>query len=197
MDCVNGPAVLLAGQVLKRVGGYRRVLEEPLAEGLGRPINVLRMVARSCMPGGLLLPWDNYGYQFGVRSTLVYGARRTGEEVFLRVLEEECIWTYDIGIGWAYDDFVWTLIWWPHNRPAGVSTSSSAWRDWYEPLAGAAFAAPDGHRYVIQMWDESTPVVPTRGACQPERGPFLQRLPHAHLGGRVSGRAHPAPLPVR
>ena len=191
MDCVNGPAVLLAVEVLERVGGYRRVLEEPLAEGLGRPINALRMVARSCMPGGLLLPWDNYGYQFGVRSTLAYGARRTGEEVFLRVLEEECIWTYDIGIGWAYDDFVWTLIWWPHNRPAGVSTSSSAWRDWYEPLAGAAFASSDGHRYVIQMWDESTPVVPTRGHVNPNAVLFNGfRTPISADGSPVANASH-------
>jgi hypothetical protein len=191
MDCVHGPAVPLAVEVLERVGGYRRVLEEPLGDGLARPVNVLRMVARSCMPGGLLLPWDNYGYQFGVRSALAYGARRTGEEAFFRVLEEECTWTYDIGIGWAYDDLVWTLIWWPNDRPAGVQADASAWRDWYEPLAGAAFTSRDGHRYVMQMWDESTPDVPTRGHVNPNAVLFNGfRVPISADGSPVAEASH-------
>jgi hypothetical protein len=164
MDCVNGPAVPLAAEVLERVGGLRDVLETPLGHEGARPVSVLRMVARSFMPGGLLLPWDNYGYQWGVRSTLAYGARRTGEDLFFRVLDEEVIWTYDIGIGWAYDDLVWTLVWWPET---GHDAGARADRGWYEPLAGAAIVSADGDRYAMQMWDESTPGMPTRSHVNP------------------------------
>lgn len=188
MNCVVGPAVPLAVEVLERVGGYRDVLKTPLEEGGARPVAVLRMVARSFMPGGLLLPWDNYGYQFGVRSTLAYGARRTGEDLFFEVLENEVIWTYDIGIGWAYDDLVWTLIWWPAERPAG---RDPAWRDWYEPAVGAAFAADGGDRYVVQMWDESEPVYPTRAHVNPNAVLFGgYRVPISADGSPTEGAEH-------
>lgn len=165
MNCVVGPAVPLATEVLERVGGYRDVLEVPFEPGGAQPAAALRIVARSFMPGGLLLPWDNYGYQFGMRSTLAYGARRTGEDLFFEVLENEVIWTYDIGIGWAYDDLVWTLIWWP--APSARTEPDPSWRNWYEPDVGAAFASADGDGYVMQMWDESTPVIPTRSHVNP------------------------------
>lgn len=204
MDCVNGPAVPLAVEVLERVGGLRDVLTEPVEPGGARPVSVLRMVARSFMPGGLLLPWDNYGYQWGVRSTLAYGARRTGEELFFRVLDEEVIWTYDIGIGWAYDDLVWTLIWWPGERPAagdddghgdvhgdGASRPADDGRSWYEPLAGAALVSPDGDRYVMQMWDESTPGMPTRSHVNPNAVLFNGfRVPISADGSPVEGAEH-------
>ncbi len=163
MDCVNGPAVPLAVEVLERITGEQGLLFRPLGPHGARPVNVLRMVARSCMPGGLLLPWDNYGYQFGVRSTLAYGARTTGEAIFHRVLEKECIWTYDIGIGWAYDNLVWTLLWWPEEPPSSTDDG----QNWYEPQTGGTLVSSDGTRYAIQMWDESAPVIPTRSHVNP------------------------------
>ena len=163
MDCVNGPAVPLAVEVLERITGESGLLFRRVGPHGAQPVSVVRMVARSCMPGGLLLPWDNYGYQFGVRSTLAYGARKTGEPIFHRVLADECIWTYDIGIGWAYDDLVWTLIWWPDEAPRGDDDG----RNWYEPLAGATLVSSDGDRYAIQMWDESAPEIPTRSHVNP------------------------------
>jgi Heparinase II/III-like protein len=178
MDCVNGPAVPLAVEVLERVTGRRGLLFDRLGPDGAKPVSVLRMVARSFMPGGLLLPWDNYGYQWGVRSTLAYGARTTGEPIFRRVLENECIWTYDIGIGWAYDDLVWTLIWWPDaptaeadmDVEADVEAEGAAADDglnWYEPLAGGTLVSADGDRYVMQMWDQSAPGIPTRSHVNP------------------------------
>ncbi len=173
MDCVNGPAVPLAVEVLERITGRSGLLFERLGAQGAQPVSVLRMVARSFMPGGLLLPWDNYGYQFGVRSTLAYGARRTGEPIFRRVLETECIWTYDIGIGWAYDDLVWTQIWWPEDAAAAADDDAGAGpaeddgRNWYEPLAGGTLVSTDGNHYAVQMWDQSAPDIPTRSHVNP------------------------------
>ncbi|MBM7786193.1 hypothetical protein [Tenggerimyces flavus] len=163
MDCVNGPAIPLAVEVLERITGETGLLHRSVGEEGALPVSVLRMVARSFMPGGLLLPWDNYGYQWGVRSTLAYGALRTREPIFQRVLENECIWTYDIGIGWAYDDLVWTLIWWPDEPPVGDDDG----RSWYEPHLGAALVSADGDRYAMQLWDESEPDIPTRSHVNP------------------------------
>lgn len=188
MNCVVAPAIPLAVEVLEQAGGLARVLEESVGAGEARPVSVLRMMARSFMPGGLLLPWDNYGYQFGVRSSLAYGAMRTGEELFFRVLDEEVIWTYDIGIGWAYDDLVWTLIWWPASHPL---ETAAAWRDWYEPAVGAAFATPLGDRYVMQMWDDSEPVYPTRAHVNPN-AVLLNgyRVPLSADGSPTEGAPH-------
>lgn len=188
MNCVVAPAIPLAVEVLERVGGERAVLEEPRVAGGARPVSVLRMMARSFMPGGLLLPWDNYGYQFGSRSALAYGARRTGEDLFFQVLEREVIWTYDIGIGWAYDDLVWTLIWWPSRGPAQRDPD---WREWFHPEVGAALARDDGDRYVVQMWDESEPVHPTRAHVNPNAVLFSGfRVPISADGSPTEGAAH-------
>jgi len=162
MDCVNGPAIPLAIELLERVTGERDLLRKGFPPNDAQPVKVLRMVAREFMPGGLLLPWDNYGYQFGVRSTLAYGARKTGDPLFSYLLEKECIFTYDIGIGWAYDDLVWTLVWWP---AAGADADCPM--DWAEPRVGGALVSTDRNRYCAQLWDESTPDVPTRAHVNP------------------------------
>ena len=163
MDCVNGPAIPLSVELLEYLTGENGLLFQSMGKNGAKPLSVLKMVAREFMPGGLLLPWDNYGYQFGVRSPIAYGARKTGKGLFFRVLEEECIWTYDIGIGWAYDDLVWTLIWWPSNSP--VDTDDGV--IWYEPEIAGTVASSDRNLYAIQMWDESAPNIPTRAHVNP------------------------------
>ncbi len=163
MDCVNGPAIPMAVELLERMSGEKGLLYRAFTAGGCQPINVLRMVAREWMPGGLLLPWDNYGYQFGVRSPITYAARQSGEQLFYDILAKECIWTYDIGIGWAYDDLVWTLIWWPDQPP----TAGDPGRSWFEPTVGGALVSADQNFYLMQMWDESAPEIPTRAHVNP------------------------------
>lgn len=165
MDCVNGPAIPLAVELLERITGERGLLYRRFTAAGGTPFNVLLMTAREWMPGGLLLPWDNYGYQFGVRATAAYGARATGQALFYDILEKECIWSYDIGVGWAYDDLVWTLIWWP-ERPAD-RTPGAAGRSWFEPEVGGALLSDDQNFYLMQMWDASAPGIPTRAHVNP------------------------------
>jgi len=161
MDGVIGPAVTLAVEVLNRARGRDDGLWHTPQPGDTPPIAALRMVAREVLPGGLLLPWDNYGYQFGVRSPLAYGAARTGEALFFEALAA-CIWSYDIGVGWAYDDLVWTVIWWPaaaapHEQAGG----------WFEEQVGGALWSADRQRGVVQIWDDSAPGIPTRAHVNP------------------------------
>lgn len=164
MDCVNGPAIPLAIELLQRITGQTDLLHRQLTPNGATPYSVLLMVAREWMPGGLLLPWDNYGYQFGVRAPLAYAARMTGEPLFADILQHECIWSYDIGTGWAYDDLVWTLIWWPDQL---YTPDTPVSRSWYEPDIGGALVSTVRHYYAMQMWDDSTPVVPTRAHVNP------------------------------
>ena len=163
MDCVNGPAIPMAVELLERMTGETGLLYRAFRAGGCQPINVLRMVGREWMPGGLLLPWDNYGYQFGVRSPIAYAARQSGEQLFYDILAKECIWTYDIGVGWAYDDLVWTLIWWPEQPPTAGDTG----RSWFEPTVGGALVSAEQNFYLMQMWDESAPEIPTRAHVNP------------------------------
>ncbi len=187
MDCVNGPAIPLAVEVLELITGEKGLLFKEFPPSGACPVKVLRMVAREFMPGGLLLPWDNYGYQFGVRSALAYGAIKTGERLFFDVLEHECNWTYDIGIGWAYDDLVWTLIWWPETRPI----DSEDGVNWFEPNVGGTLVSSDKNRYVCQMWDESSPGIPTRAHVNPGALVFNgYGLPISADGSPTPGKPH-------
>lgn len=188
MNCVVAPAVALAVEVLERVGGFSDALTIPIEPEGSTPDAVIRMMARCFMPGGLLLPWDNYGYEFGMRSSIAFGARRLGDAAFFNILESEVIWTYDIGIGWAYDDLVWTLIWWPTEKPISAEV---AWRDWFEPELGAAFSSEDGNCYVMQMWDESEPGYPTRAHVNPNAVLFSgYRVPISADGAPPEGIPH-------
>lgn len=187
MDCVNGPAIPLAVEMLERVTGEKNLLFKAFDPNGAKPIQVLRMVAREFMPGGLLLPWDNYGYQLGVRSPIAYAAGKTGEDLFYQVLEKECRWTYDIGTGWAYDDLVWTLIWWPTGK-CGESEQNGSW---FEPEVGGALLSTSRDRYVMQMWDASAPGIPTRAHVNPNAVIFNgYGFPISADGSPTPGSAH-------
>ncbi len=187
MDCVNGPAVALAVELLERITGESNLLHRPFTTNGATPYAVLQMVAREWMPGGLLLPWDNYGYQFGVRAPLAYAAHKTGETVFSDILHHEALWSYDIGTGWAYDDLPWTLIWWPHHEHTATSATP---RSWFQAQVGGALVSDNRQLYAMQMWDASTPVVPTRAHVNPNAVVFnAYGLPLSADGSPTPGGA--------
>jgi hypothetical protein len=170
MDCVIGPAIPLVVELMERTGHGTRLEHRAFAPSGVTPIQVLRMVAREWLPCGLLLPWDNYGYKMGVRSAMAWAAARTGDGEFSRVLEDRAAWSYDIGVGWAYDDLPWTLAWWPGagrtRQPASLDTGTP---DWFEPEVGGAVESSDHALYLAQLWDRSEPGVPTRSHMNPNQ----------------------------
>ncbi|WP_308635441.1 hypothetical protein [Paenibacillus silvisoli] len=163
MDCVIGPAIPLVIELLDLLTGERDLFWKPFAPNDITPEQILRMTAREWMPGGLLLPWDNYGYQYGVRAPIAYALRQTGDELYKRILLKDAVWSYDIGVGWAYDDLVWSLIWWPEDEKLEQDVSF----DWFEPDVGGVLTAQGNDFYLMQMWDESEPVIPTRSHVNP------------------------------
>ncbi len=163
IDCVIGPAIPLIVELIEEMTGEKDVLYKSFAPGGVVPEQFLSIVAREWMPGGLLLPWDNYGYQYGVRAPLAYAALKTGEPIYKDILHNHAVWSYDIGVGWAYDDLVWSWIWWPGNEVLDKSTDYS----WSERDIGGAIAAQGNDYYLMQMWDESEPVYPARSHVNP------------------------------
>jgi hypothetical protein len=163
MDHVVGPSIPFAVELLERVHGgewFTRTLEP----NGGSAQAVVRMIAREWTPCGLTLPWDHYGYQLPVRSCIAYGAHKTGDDLYLNLLEQHACFGHDYQVGWGYDDLVWSLIWWPAPRPRA---RAAVYQSWAEPTVGAALVSPDASLYLMQMWDESTPNFPGRAHVNP------------------------------
>ena len=165
MDVVLGSCVPLLVEFLERTQGgdwFSRKLEPRK----GSAEAVVRMIAREWMPGGLLLPWDHYGYTIPTRQSIAYAARRTQEKFYMELLEKHADWSYSVGTGWGYDDLVWTLIWWPESCSNSQGTVFSSWA---EKEIGAALLSEDGRYYLMQMWDaaEVAPTPPGRMHVNP------------------------------
>jgi len=162
-DFVVGPSVPYIVELLERTEGGEW-FSRSLPPNGGSARSITRLIAREWMPGGLLLPWDHYGYQLPCRSTIAYAAHRTGDPWFSELLEKHAGWSHDVNIGWGSDDLVWSLIWWPEKH--GQHTGK-AFPSWCEPEIGAALVSDDASLYLMQMWDPSTPVCPSRAHVNP------------------------------
>jgi len=162
-DFVVGPSVPFMVELLERAERGEWFARSLPPNG-GSAESVTRMIAREWMPGGLLLPWDHYGYQLPCRSTIAYAGHRTGDPWFAELLENHAGWSHDVNIGWGSDDLVWSLIWWPERRGRHAGKVFPSWR---EPEIGAAVVSDDASLYLMQMWDPSTPVCPSRAHVNP------------------------------
>lgn len=163
MDCVNGPAMWICCEALEEITGEKGVAFKRFEPNGVRPVDVLDICAREWMPGGLLLPWDNYGYNCGVKAPVAYAAKITGNARYYEMLEKDADWAYDIGTGWAYDDMVWTLIFWPTQAPSVREQT----RNWFVSGVGGALVGAGDTQYLMQMWDESGVECPTRSHVNP------------------------------
>ena len=164
MDLVVGPSIPFVVELLEHAEGgewFSRKLEP----NGGSAESIVRMIAREWTPAGLTLPWDHYGFHLPARSCIAYGAHKTGDPLYLELLENHACWGHDHQIGWGYDDLVWSLIWWPET--SGKSKRVGAFRSWAERDVGAAIVSQDASLYLMQMWDESTPGFPGRAHVNP------------------------------
>lgn len=163
MDYVVGPCIPYLVELLERtIGG--NWFEKPMPPLQGSAANVLKMIAREWIPGGLLWPIDDYGYGMPVRSAIAYAAHRTEEALYVDLLENHADWSHEIGVGWGYDDVPWALIWWPEKTHRSASKTFVSWA---EHDFGAVLVSRDSTRYLAQHWDESTPGFPGRAHVNP------------------------------
>ncbi|HBC87672.1 MAG TPA: hypothetical protein DCZ94_12005 [Lentisphaeria bacterium] len=161
MDYVVGPSIPFIVELLERTESGDWFCKSLPPHG-GSAESVCRMIAREWMPNGLLLPWDHYGYVIPMRSCIAFAASRSEDPFYSELLERQANWSYDQSIGWGYDDLIWSLIWWPEKKQKRAKFAS-----WHEPEVGAALVSEDSQLYLMQMWDESTPVYPTRAHVNP------------------------------
>ena len=175
MDFVVGPSIPFIVELLER-GNGENWFGKSLPPHGGSAETVCRMISREWLPNGLLLPWDHYGYAIPVRSCIAYAAHRSKDPFYGELLEQQANWACDQSVGWGFDDLVWSLIWWPERKGARVEGGGRreerpgvvrGFRSWAEPEVGAALVSDDSQLYLMQMWDESTPVYPTRAHINP------------------------------
>ena len=162
MDVVVGPCLPFAVELLENLRGGDW-FDRELGPNGGSAAAIARMIGREWMPGSLLLPWDHYGYNIPLRSTVAWAARRQPDANYAALLQR-ADWGHDAGFGWGRDDLVWSLVWWPEI--ADIS-EKRAFASWCEPTVGAALVSPDENLYLMQMWDETTPKMPSRQHVNP------------------------------
>jgi hypothetical protein len=163
MDKVIGPCIPFVVEYLEAaLGGdwFSTVAEGGTSSGE----SIVRMIARSWMSDGLLLPWDHYGYELPVRACMAYAARKTGNPIYLDFLEKRGRWGHDVNVGWGLDDLVWSLVWWPESSDMPALPACSSW---VEPEVGGALLSKDENLYLMQMWDHTVPGVPVRSHFNP------------------------------
>ncbi len=164
MDHVVGASLPFLVELLERIGGgdcFRQSFEPNGTT----PENVFRLLAREWTPDGLLLPWDHYGFERPIKSSIAYAARRSEDPLFLELLERHSDWADEISVGWGYDDLVWALLWWPEKKQAAAV--GRAFACWADDEIGGALVSDDEQLHLMQMWDYSEPLFPMRQHMNP------------------------------
>lgn len=113
--------------------------------------DTLRVEAAMGSCGGLLPPWDHYGWGYihNLAARALWAAL-SGEQHLLAVAEQA--WDEIDFIAWRPDDRLWTLVYWPEHE-AAVSRSANALTGWSLPAVGAAIEHQPRRLRVMSVWD--------------------------------------------
>ncbi len=115
--------------------------------------SMLDMLCKSVGSGGLMPPWDSYGWQrFSVRMLLVYLARRTGNPNPLRMIRDLNAWSILDHPAWECDDRMWSLTWWPEGLD---DTAAPLYDAWLEPLTAGTLQERKNRIRLFQFWDQT------------------------------------------
>jgi hypothetical protein len=115
--------------------------------------SMLDMLCKSVGSGGLMPPWDSYGWQrFSVRMLLVYLAKRTGNPNPLRMIRDLNAWRILDHPAWECDDRMWSLTWWPEGLD---DTAAPLYDAWLEPLTAGALQERKNRIRLFQFWDQT------------------------------------------
>lgn len=128
--------------------------------------NSLEMEAALGGCGGLLPPWDHYGWaSLHNLAARTLWARLAGNPALLPVAETT--WDELDFIAWRSDDRLWTLIYWPEteqepvaasqrniaHRPSTIDHEPSALTGWSLPAVGGAIEHLSRRLRVMCVWD--------------------------------------------
>jgi hypothetical protein len=154
-DVVSG-LVMWAGLFLEQLG-ERDVWNRPWAPNGGRLSDTLRMEAALPSCGGLLPPWDHYGWRrLHNLAARTLWAGLCGDASLLQVAD--AVWDEPHDLAWRPDDRLWALLYWPEREQEtgdrGVDASlSPALGGWSEAAVGAAIEHRARRLRVMSVWD--------------------------------------------
>ncbi|MDA1088131.1 MAG: hypothetical protein O2901_14100 [Verrucomicrobia bacterium] len=158
--------VMWAGVFLEQLGECD-VWNRRWAPNGGRLSDTLRIEAVLSSCGGLLPPWDHYGW-----SRLHNLAARTlwaglgGDASLLQAAD--AAWDEPHNLAWRPDDRLWTLLYWPEEegQEAGGRGVSPALGGWSEPAVGAAVEHRLRRLRVMSVWDRCSGSLQGLGRAQ-------------------------------
>lgn len=132
---------------------------------------IVEMEQRLVSPGGLMPPWDHYGWQKPANaSPFAYLARVTGSPEYLAMIPAFNLWEAGGGLAWGHDDPLWTLVWWPEAFKTYANTQPPAERfGWFLPRTGAALDDPQRRARLMQVWDACADGI--SGLCRMQSNP--------------------------
>ncbi len=149
---VAAPVALWSTIIYEQITG-REIFFSGCPKGCPSTHSLLDMQFRSVGPGGLLPPWDSYGWQrMSTRMLLVYLARRTGNPNPLRLIRDVNAWRILDHPAWECDDRMWSLTWWPESLD---DTASPSYDAWIEPLTAGALQERKNRIRFFQFWDRT------------------------------------------
>jgi len=164
---VNTPLAYWTCELLRQLTG-RDFLDVPFKPNGTTLRKLLEIELRLLSPGGLLAPWDHYGWQRGMNaSAFAYLARVTGNPRYLSLIPSLDLWDDPGYLAWGRDDPMWTLIWWPEEqRNYADAELPDELFGWFLPKTGAALDDPKRRTRLMQVWDLSASTVAGVGRAQ-------------------------------
>lgn len=175
ITCVMTPQTMWLDAFLREATG-RSWFETPFQPNGTTLKALMEMEFKATSPGGLMAPWDHYGWTkpiFG--SAYAYLARASGDARYLSLIPAFGLWGNTGGLAWGEDDMLWTLLWWPEAfKDFNQRAPEPALFGWLLPRTGAALDDCARRTRLMQVWDQSADTIAgvTRGQVNPNHVMF-------------------------
>jgi hypothetical protein len=151
---IEAPLAALAAAVLEEITG-ERFFDRPIGSQGNSLAAIMRHGHDLVAPSGLLLPWNQYGYQScWPGSSEAYLAQRTGDARYYARMTSSDGWRHSGNGPWMTDDHAWQWLWLPGELPdADPGWSADYLREWSEPHVAATLMGRDRNVFVAQLWN--------------------------------------------
>ncbi len=135
--------------------------------------DTLKIEAAMGSCGGLLPPWDHYGWaRIHNLAARTLWARLSGQPHLLAVAEQA--WDEESFIAWRDDDRLWTLLYWPEEEGSGIGKQGSGFRVQVDSSRQQS-AAIGSNRASTPIPQPPPPQL--AGWCLPAVGAAIEHLP--------------------
>ncbi|MEO0965236.1 MAG: HEAT repeat domain-containing protein [Planctomycetota bacterium] len=158
---VADPLTVLACAFIEAITG-EPWFERQIAPSGNSFKQVLRLNRHLRTPSGLLLPWNQHGFQRrGSGLPAAYWAHQTGDaSVYAKHLAEDG-WELGHSFAWFDDSHLWEFIFMPppdeleapETTPGIQSPGTASYQSWREDMTAAALVSPDQHHQLAQAFN--------------------------------------------